>query len=716
MTTTRVVGLTGFFVLLLALPIIVVVQSNKENTASNAHADALTTTWPTTPPAQICGDTSQLSGPATAPAGSITVPAGDNSTINFGQPNTIYWFVPGIHTLGTNQFSQIAPGNNSTFIGAPGAIIDGQLKNLYAFVGHPTGVTIKYLTIQNFGPAGANNNEGVVNHDAGQNWTISYNTVQNNAGAGIFVGSNDTISYNCLTSNGQYGFSAYDPNGVSNVILDHNEISFNDTYDWESHIQGCGCTGGGKFWATTNATITNNYVHDNHSVGIWADTNNTGFDFENNYISNNYAEGILYEISYNALIKNNMFLNNAWGAGPTNPGFPTGAIYLSESGSDARVAGNYGASLDISGNMFQDNWGGVILWENADRFCSSSANTSSGTCTLVNPTVANLATCGNATDMAQAPYINDCRWKTQNVQVHDNMFQLNTGTVANCTAANACGYNGIFSQYGSFAPFKATVVEDHITLNQNNKFFNNTYVGPWNFMIHEQGNTVPLSAWQAAPYNQDAGSKFNGTVIPGTGSTLPATTMPSQPTATTSPPQPTTASNPTVTSTPTNPTKVPPPATPAPVSNGNSLDANTATLESTNGQWGNWYSATIANTTTQVHTGTHSLQVKVTANNGWGVQLLNWPGFTTTPGQKTISFWGLKGTNTTAVTMGVTWMSADNKPLQTNQLAIPSLTTAWQKASSVVAAPAGTTHVYLNFVGNSSKGTIFYLDDIFVTN
>ena len=35
--------------------------------------------------------------------------------------------------------------------------------------------------------------------------------------------------------------------------------------------------------------------------------------------------------------------------------------------------------------MFIDNWGGVILWENSNRFCNSPDNTSTGYCTLVEP-------------------------------------------------------------------------------------------------------------------------------------------------------------------------------------------------------------------------------------------------------------------------------------------------------------------------------------------
>src|SRR5258708_21379481 len=350
--------------------------------------------WPDSPPAEVCSNSSVLDGPSSAPSGAVTVPEGDDSSVNLDQANTTYWFAAGTHTLASGSFSNIAPGHNSTYIGDPGAILDRQNDNKYAFTGNATGVTIEYLTIQNFGGSGDNNNEGVVNHDSGHNWTITHNTVQDNAGAGVFVGSGDSITYSCLTQNQQYGFSAYETSGVSDVTLDHNEISYNDTYDWETHSPGCGCTGGGKFWATTNATVTNNYVHDNHSVGIWADTNNVGFDVENNYISNNYSIGFEYEISYNALIKDNNFINNGWGAGPNDPGFPTGAIYLSESSGDSRVSNSFGYStIAITDNGFTDNWGGVILWENANRFCGSPDNTSSGDCTLVSPSVATTTTC-----------------------------------------------------------------------------------------------------------------------------------------------------------------------------------------------------------------------------------------------------------------------------------------------------------------------------------
>ncbi|WP_266171436.1 right-handed parallel beta-helix repeat-containing protein [Dyella subtropica] len=460
----------------------------------------------------VCGNASVLTGPLAPPVGAITVPAGDNSSVNFNQAGKTFWFAPGTHTLGTDPYGQIIPANNSTFIGAPGAILDGKNLNLYAFTGQATGVTIEYLTIQNFGAAGANNNEGVVNHDAGHGWTIQYNTVQGNAGAGVFVGSSDVVQSNCLTHNGQYGFSAYEDNGVSNVVIDHNEISYNNTYGWETAQPGCGCTGGGKFWATNTATITNNWFHHNHEgPGLWADTNNNDFDIENNVFSDEENSGIIYETSYNALIKNNTFLRNANVSGPTNPGFPTGAIYLSESGGDSRVSARY-QTLTVANNMFTDNWSGVVIWENADRFCNSPADTSTGECTLVNPRVVNLSTCVAGT-INNSPNYSDCRWKSQNILVNNNVFSLTPANIgSNCTVSNSCGFQGIFSNWGSYpswSPYQGQVIEQAITFSQGNVFSNNTYVGPWQFMAHDQGVTLTPAQWQAAPYSQDAGSSFH---------------------------------------------------------------------------------------------------------------------------------------------------------------------------------------------------------------
>jgi hypothetical protein len=465
------------------------------------------------PPAPVCGTNAVLGGgPTSPPSGAVSVPTGNDAGVDLARPHTVYWFAPGKHTLGPGIYRQVDPGEGSTFIGAPGAILDGQHENYYAFGGVSSNVRIRYLTVENFGALGGNNNEGVVNHNSAPGWAIDHSTITLNAGAGVMLGSDNTLSYDCLSDNQQYGFNAYSPTGPVNLVLDHNQISGNDTYNWESKIPGCGCTGGGKFWDVTNAVITDNWIDGNHSTGLWADTDNRGFEIKGNYISDNYSYGLVYEISYNALVEGNTFVRNGLGEGPKNPGFPTSAIYLSESGSDPNVPGPYNKTLEISDNKFIDNWGGVTLWENSNRFCNSPANTSSGACTLDNPGVVNLQSC-NAGNLKSEPYYSECRWKTENVSVDHNVFDFApTDLGASCTPANDCGLQGIFSEWGTYptwSPYLSETVEKAITFGQNNSFSSNDYTGPWSFVALEQGNTVSWAQWRSIPYRQDQGSTLN---------------------------------------------------------------------------------------------------------------------------------------------------------------------------------------------------------------
>ena len=464
------------------------------------------------PPAQICGNASILDGPGAPPPGALTVPVGTNldTVTQANPPGSTFWLAPGSHTLGTGPFDQVRPKDGNVYIGAPGATLDGQTKNRYAFVGIARGVVIRNLTIQNFGTGASNADEGVVNHDGGEDWVVERSTVRDNDGAGVFVGSGNVVRDNCLTANGQYGFSMYNKEGLRSILIDHNEISGNNTDDWESRITGCGCTGGGKFWDVNGATVTRNWVHDNKGVGLWADTNNIGFRFEHNYISDNDAEGLFYEISYNSLIANNTFKRNALVKGRTfaarNDPFPVGAIYLSESGGDARVNGGVFAVLEVVNNLFEDNWSGVVLWENADRFCNSPSNTSGGYCTAAGG--ATVVSCSAGVIQAEPAY-SDCRWKTQNVWVHDNDLRMDRDAIGCSATTTSCGVNGIFSNFGTFpewSPYMGRKVQEQITFGQGNRFTDNRYVGDWKFVVYEVARVVDFREWQSAPYNQDVGS------------------------------------------------------------------------------------------------------------------------------------------------------------------------------------------------------------------
>jgi hypothetical protein len=457
----------------------------------------------------VCGRAGKLNGPTKRPPGARTVrPSQDLAAIvsNSSAGKTFY-LKAGTYTFGTSQFGQIIPKTGDRFIGAPGAVLDGQFKNLYAFVGLARRVWVEHLTIKDFGPAGANQDQGVVNHDSAAGWHILHNTIEDDAGAGVMIGSNDVVNGNCLSNNGQYGFNAYTPNGPHNITLEHNEIVGNDTFNFEVKDSGCGCTGGGKFWDVDGAKVVDNYVHGNHSVGLWADTNNRGFEIVGNRIANNFDDGLIYEISYNAEISHNTFIGNAIGAGKADPEDAAGAIYVSESGSDSRVNSKFNQTMLITHNRFVNNWSGVLLWESPNRFCSSPDNSSTGYCTLVAPGVATLSTCETAA-IDVAPLYSDCRWKTQHIRVAHNTFVLSRAAIGNCAASNGCGLVGVFSAYGSVTPYTANKVPDAITYHQHNVFENNAYFGTWRFMAWEEGSIFTFKQWRKAPRSQDRGSTF----------------------------------------------------------------------------------------------------------------------------------------------------------------------------------------------------------------
>lgn len=453
-----------------------------------------------------------LDGPATRPRGARRVrPSQDlPAMVDAAAPGTTFWLQSGVHHLGKGLYDQVTPKDSMTFVGAPGAVIDGQRLNAYAFTGRARGVTIRNLTIRNFGRPGGNHNEGVVNHDAGTGWHILRNTIRRNAGAGVFVGSHNVVARNCLRKNGQYGFSAYAPGGVRGVTLRRNEIAGNNTDDWESRVEDCGCSGGGKFWETRNARVVGNWIHHNNGVGLWADTNNTGFLVKGNRIAGNDSEGLIYETSYNAAIVDNVFVRNALRDGPRDPGFPMAALYISESGSDPRAGSRFGTTFLVEGNRFVDNWSGIIAWENADRFAGSPANSSTGATTLVNPGVATEEACSDPDLVAVAPYVDDCRWKTQNLRVQHNTFRFRPARIGpSCRSERGCGYVGLMSQWGSYpdwSPYLGTTVEEAITFEQGNRWRENRYVGPWRFQVKELWNVVGWAQWRRAPYRQDRGS------------------------------------------------------------------------------------------------------------------------------------------------------------------------------------------------------------------
>ena len=464
---------------------------------------------PATPPARVCDRLPP--GPAQAPEGAVVVdPAVDGDLMRkttASPPGTTFWLAPGTHTLGADQFGQVTPKDGNVYLGAPGAVLDGRGINRYAFVGTATGVTIKHLTVRGFNPP---HDQGVVNHDSGNGWIIEDNAIEENRGAGLMAGADQQVRGNCLRNNGQYGLNAFQPgNGITGLVVEYNEVVGNNTDDWEAQKPGCGCTGGMKFWAVDGADVRGNWIHDNRGPGLWADTNDNDFLIEGNLIENNDSGALFYEASYNLVLRNNVIRSNGIPEGRSiaakNDAFPQPAVYLSESGGEPRVPARTD-KIEIYGNVFDQNWSGITAWENADRFCNSPANTSTGSCTRL---VADREQCTQP-GIAQRPLYDDCRWKTQRVEVHDNTFVAAAAPVG-CPAGFA-NKMAILSNYGTYpewSPYKGEVIQVAIATAQDNRWYANTYRGAWTFVVGAVDEVIPPEQWQQS--GQDSGSSFEPT-------------------------------------------------------------------------------------------------------------------------------------------------------------------------------------------------------------
>ncbi len=349
-----------------------------------------------------------------------------------------------------------------------------------------------------------------MNHDSADGWIIENNVIEENRGAAMMAGAHQQVRGNCLRNNGQYAMNAYKPaDDIVGLVVENNEIVGNNSDDTEAKNPDCGCSGGIKFWAVNGADIRNNWIHDNRGVGLWADTNNNDFLIENNVIENNDGEALFYEISYNMIFRGNVVRNNTIvkgkGFAEGRDNFPVGTVYLSEAGGEPRVKARTD-KIEIYDNLFENNWGGVVAWENSDRFCNSIANTSTGYCTLV---VKDPKKC-SPPGISREPLYSDCRWKTQRVEVRNNRF-IDSTDVVGCEP----GYSGrmaILANYGTspdWSPYMDDVVQKAITYRQDVRWRDNTYVGPWSFTLNNVDVVVDVTQWQAEPSQQDVGSTFD---------------------------------------------------------------------------------------------------------------------------------------------------------------------------------------------------------------
>lgn len=204
-----------------------------------------------------------------------------------------------------------------------------------------------------------------------------------------------------------------------NLLFENNEVSFNNTKLWNQADEG-----GTKIVGASNVVFRNNYFHDNFDTGIWFDSENVNALIEGNRSINNTNQGIHFEISCSGIIRNNIVEGNA----------------------EAGIFVNASQNVEVYGNTVRDNGDGIRVWAQ-DR--GTGAN---------------------------------CRWITDNVDIHDNFVVMDEGFTG---LQRCCGW-------------PATVFTDGSVQFTNNDYDVPTPAGQW-FVWNDGPRT--WSQWQG--FGQD---------------------------------------------------------------------------------------------------------------------------------------------------------------------------------------------------------------------
>jgi parallel beta-helix repeat protein len=158
-------------------------------------------------------------------------------------------------------------------------------------------IVIEGLSVEKFIEAGIS---------LGQHAIIRNNEARYIHGSGIRFGTGAQVLNNRVHHNGKYGISG----SGAGVLIEGNEIAFNNTANYHVANGGCFDSGGTKFVLTDHLVVRKNYVHDNYCGGLWSDMYDINTIYEGNRIEHNYTEGIKIEISYATVIRDNTISGN----------------------------------------------------------------------------------------------------------------------------------------------------------------------------------------------------------------------------------------------------------------------------------------------------------------------------------------------------------------------------------------------------------------------
>ncbi len=247
----------------------------------------------------------------TCPAGAVNISPGEDivAIVEARAAGTTFCILAGTH----HPTAPINPKSNDVLVGQYGAIIDGtnllpmsfDVGSTSIIRGWNCGTTCGDVTVRNLVIRNLPKYHCIGMYSGGDRWTVDHNDV-----SGCLIGLN-MMNGGRVTNNYFHHHSSFAIGGyrANNAVIDHNEIA---------HSGGTGDSGGSTGctkWAgdesgVANLTITNNYVHDCNTTGLWLDGAGSGSVIAGNRIENNMRGGVEWEVSLGGTVHDNTFSGN----------------------------------------------------------------------------------------------------------------------------------------------------------------------------------------------------------------------------------------------------------------------------------------------------------------------------------------------------------------------------------------------------------------------
>lgn len=287
---------------------------------------------------------------------------------------TTFQLTAGLHLL----HDDIQPKTGQSFIGEPGAVIDGRNITRQAFTNRArvTDVTIQNIELRNFAPG---IHHGVIDFDQYQvvregaalwetvtyaepaNWLLKDLWIHHNDGDGVEVGSGGRLVNVRVTDNQWLGIGGHG----QDIVIDGGEVARNSLAATDGGQQNHHA-GGMKLTRAMDLTISHVHVHNNLGPGIWLDLEVRDSIVSANLVEDNSSRGIFVEISHGVDVVGNVVRRS--GTNDPTPQWVWPGGIVSSTSTDVLIADNH-----VEGAL-----GGISLIDQRSRRESSMANVPPG--------------------------------------------------------------------------------------------------------------------------------------------------------------------------------------------------------------------------------------------------------------------------------------------------------------------------------------------------